>query len=313
MAITLNDNQFFTGLSNLALFIRVYATNTSTKVKSFVDNFATETLANGDTKLFPFADLPNVGDYSEESTLLRVTKNPVKEEDIKITEKKVISASYNQYILDMAFTNDSGMNMFIGYIIGLMESAKDSYIYNTIITDLFGREYTGTRLIEVDQLQISPQDTAEEINAKKLYNAKEIQLKIEDTINNMGVFSNKYNASGYKQALDVKDLRLIICNPYHNQQIIDLFAELLRSDYIENSYEKPEKIVIPSISIPSGQENVVGWIMHKNAYQWFYKFIVALAFFDSSNLNTNRFLHFWFGKGFLNTLPAVKIVVKNKV
>lgn len=313
MAITLNDNQFFTGLSNLALFIRVYATNTSTKVKSFVDNFATETLANGDTKLFPFADLPNVGDYSEESTLLRVTKNPVKEEDIKITEKKVISASYNQYILDMAFTNDSGMNMFIGYIIGLMESAKDSYIYDTIITDLFGREYTGTRLIEVDQLQISPQDTAEEINAKKLYNAKEIQLKIEDTINNMGVFSNKYNASGYKQALDVKDLRLIICNPYHNQQIIDLFAELLRSDYIENSYEKPEKIVIPSISIPSGQENVVGWIMHKNAYQWFYKFIVALAFFDSSNLNTNRFLHFWFGKGFLNTLPAVKIVVKNKV
>lgn len=313
MAITLNDNQFFTGLSNLALFIRVYATNTSTKVKSFVDNFATETLANGDTKLFPFADLPNVGDYSEESTLLRVTKNPVKEEDIKITEKKVISASYNQYILDMAFTNDSGMNMFIGYIIGLMESAKDSYIYDTIITDLFGREYTGTRLIEVDQLQISPQDTAEEINAKKLYNAKEIQLKIEDTINNMGVFSNKYNASGYKQALDVKDLRLIICNPYHNQQIIDLFAELLRSDYIENSYEKPEKIVIPSISIPTGQENVVGWIMHKNAYQWFYKFIVALAFFDSSNLNTNRFLHFWFGKGFLNTLPAVKIVVKNKV
>lgn len=313
MAITLNDNQFFTGLSNLALFIRVYATNTSTKVKSFVDNFATETLANGDTKLFPFADLPNVGDYSEESTLLRVTKNPVKEEDIKITEKKVISASYNQYILDMAFTNDSGMNMFIGYIIGLMESAKDSYIYDTIITDLFGREYTGTRLIEVDQLQISPTDTAEEINAKKLYNAKEIQLKIEDTINNMGVFSNKYNASGYKQALDVKDLRLIICNPYHNQQIIDLFAELLRSDYIENSYEKPEKIVIPSISIPSGQENVVGWIMHKNAYQWFYKFIVALAFFDSSNLNTNRFLHFWFGKGFLNTLPAVKIVVKNKV
>lgn len=313
MPITLNDNQFFTGLSNLALFIRVYATNTSTKVKSFVDNFATETLANGDTKLFPFADLPNVGDYSEESTLLRVTKNTVKEENIKITEKKVISASYNQYILDMAFTNDSGMNMFIGYIIGLMESAKDSYIYDTIITDLFGREYTGTRLIEVDQLQILPADTAEEINAKKLYNAKEIQLKIEDTINNMGVFSNKYNESGYKQALDVKDLRLVICNPYHNQQIIDLFAELLRSDYIENSYEKPEKIVIPSISIPSGQEKVVGWIMHKNAYQWFYKFIVALAFFDSSNLNTNRFLHFWFGKGFLNTLPAVKIVVKNKV
>lgn len=311
MAITLNDNQFFTGLSNLALFIRVYATNTSTKVKSFVDNFATETLANGDTKLFPFADLPNVGDYSEESTLLKVTKNRVKEEDIKITEKKVISSSYNQYILDMAFTNDSGMNMFIGYIIGLMESAKDSYMYDTIITDLFGKEYSGTQLIEIDQLSISQTDTAEEINAKKLYNAKEIQLKIEDTINNMGVFTSKYNKTGYKEALDVTDLRLIICNPYHNQQIIDLFAELLRSDYIEKSYEKPEKIVIPSISIPNGQEKVIGWIMHKNAYQWFYKFTVALAFFDSSNLTTNRFLHFWFGKGFLDTLPAVKLVVKN--
>jgi len=40
MAITLTDNDFFSGLSNLALFMRLYATNTSRKPSNFIESFA---------------------------------------------------------------------------------------------------------------------------------------------------------------------------------------------------------------------------------------------------------------------------------
>lgn len=38
MPIVLTDNDFFTGLSNLALFMRLYATNTSSAPEKFVDS-----------------------------------------------------------------------------------------------------------------------------------------------------------------------------------------------------------------------------------------------------------------------------------
>ena len=73
-AIVLTDNEFFTGLTNLALFMRLYATNTSDAPETFVDSFMTETLGSGNTKIFPWSDLPAVGDYSGTSTLLTVKK-----------------------------------------------------------------------------------------------------------------------------------------------------------------------------------------------------------------------------------------------
>ena len=52
MAITLTDNEFFTGLSNLALVVKLYATNTSDTPQKFVDSFTTDVLEYGNQKLF---------------------------------------------------------------------------------------------------------------------------------------------------------------------------------------------------------------------------------------------------------------------
>lgn len=308
--IVLTDNEFFTGLSNLALFMRLYATNTSSVAEKFVESFMTDTLASGNTKVFPWADLPTVSDYKETSSLLTVTKVNAGEEYIQITERKVIKSSYSKYILDMAFTSESGMNEFIGYLLGQMESAKVDHLYNVIINDLFTKVYSGTQLVEVNQYDTSNATSFSEINAGDLINQKAISKAVELTVNNIGVYSTSYNSLGNKEALDVQDMKFVFCEPYHTENIINLFATLLKSDVIEKSFAKPTMYTVPQIKIPSGKNLVIGWLMHKYAYQMFYKFVFMGSFFDVSNLVINNFLHFWYGKGWLENLPRVGFTAK---
>lgn len=310
MALTLSDNQFFTGLVNLALFMKLYATNTSAEPDKFVNSFATETLAYGDTKLFPFSNLPSVTDYSESTSLLNVTKVDVNEEKLSVSVKKVIKSSYPQYILEMAFTDASGMNNFVGYILGQMYSAKTDYLYDMIRDDLYAKTYktTNKQTHEVALINTSGISDTVELNNAETINQKRIALAIQNDIDNITVFNTQYNDKGYKQALDVKDLRLVINAGYDNEQVVNLFASLLRSDYVEKSFHKPEKLKIPTIKVPSGSEIVIGWIMHRYHYQFFYKFVHMGSFFDTSNLSVNSFLHFWIGKGHIDNLPAVKLI-----
>ncbi len=313
MAIILNDNQFFTGLSNLALFMRLYATNTSSAPERFVESFMTETLGAGDTKIFPWSDLPTVTDYSADSSLLTVTKVKAGEEYLQVSERKVIKSSYNKYILDMAFTDESGMNEFVGYLLGQMESAKTDYLYQEIIKDLFAKTFAGTNQnVSIPQYDLSTATTFTDLNNGELLNQKAIAKTVELNTKNIEVFNTGYNGLGNKEALDVRDMKFIFLEPYHTESLINLYATLLKSDVIVNSFSKPEMYTIPQIKIPVGQSAVIGWLLHKYAYQMFYKFTFMGNFFDVSNLTINNFLHFWFGKGWLENLPAVKFTAETK-
>lgn len=311
-AIVLTDNEFFTGLTNLALFMRLYATNTSDAPETFVDSFMTETLGSGNTKIFPWAGLPTVGDYSGTSTLLTVKKVATGEEYLQVTEKKVIESSYNRYILDMAFTSESGMNEFIGYILGQMESAKTDHLYGVVIADLFAKALTGSQLRTVDQYDLSKAATFSDLNAGQLINQKNITEAVQLTLDNIRIYSTKYNKLGNKQALSVSDMKFIFVDPYKTENIINLFASLLKSDVITDKFHKPAMYEIPTDAVPVSGSTVIGWIMHKYAYQLFYKFVFTGSFFDVSNLTVNNFLHFWYGKGWLENLPIVKLTAETK-
>lgn len=315
MAIVLNDNEFFTGLTNLALFIRLYATNTSEMVGGFIKSFSTDTLANGDRKLFPYSDLPEVQDYSETSSLLTVTKVDTGEEEIVISEKKVIPSSYSSRILSMAFTSESGMNEFIGYILGQMESARDKYIFEGTITDLYAKTFSGDmQNKDVDFYNLSDISTLTELNSGQLVNNKNLAMAMQMITRNMQIYSDKYNSLGLQSAVKLSDLKFVFAEPYHSDNLMNLYATLLKSDVIKDSFDMPKMITIPELAIPTTpatNPNVIGWVMHKYAYQWFYKFVFMGSFFDMSNLVINNFLHFWYGKGWVDFLPVAKLTKKN--
>lgn len=318
MAITLTDNEFFSGLTNLALFMRIYATNTSKKADDFVESFMTDVLERGNQKLYPYADLPSVGDYSATSSLLTVTKPTVGEERIVVDQKKVIKSSYSAYILDAAFTSEYGMNDFIGYLLGQMESAKTAYLYDVIINDIFTKSFgagsgaQANQLHQVDQIALTGLTTLADINGAKSYNAKELAQAMQEDIQNIQVYNTGYNFKGLKEAVDWKELRVVLRAKYRNAEVMEVMASLLNSDVLDRDYEKPEVLIVPEIKVPENRDLEIGWIMHKAFYQMFYKFVVNTSFFDASNLCVNNFLHFWYGKGFVEALPCVKIV-KNEI
>ena len=318
MAITLTDNEFFSGLTNLALFMRIYATNTSKKADDFVESFMTDVLERGNQKLYPYADLPSVGDYSATSSLLTVTKPTVGEERILVDQKKVIKSSYSAYILDAAFTSEYGMNDFIGYLLGQMESAKTAYLYDVIINDIFSKSFgagsgaQANQLHQVDQISLTGLTTLADINGAKSYNAKELAQAMQEDIQNIQVYNTGYNFKGLKEAVDWKDLRIVLRAKYRNAEVMEVMASLFNSDVLDRDYDKPEVLIVPEIKVPDGRNSEIGWIMHKAFYQMFYKFVVNTSFFDASNLCVNNFLHFWYGKGFVEALPCAKLV-KNDI
>lgn len=319
MAIVLNSNSYYSGLTNLALFIKMYELESISKSDSLINSFLTETLSYGDQKVFRTLPLPEVQNYSKQSSLLsdytaKITIDNVDynviENAIKVDKFKLVPSSYTREILRMAVTDADGANTFISHVLHNMDAAKVDYLYDEIINKLFTNVYNATETIHIFNTESAT--SVEELDTMEKLNQKYITLGLQKILDNMQVFStsyNKYGQYGLKQAVTLDDLRFVICQPYKNEGVINLMAELLRSDLITESMPKPDTITIPELKIPAGNTNVVGFIMHKKYIQLFYNLVFMGAFFDPNTLRINNFLHFWYGLGQVDQLPAVKVIV----
>lgn len=320
MPITLNNNEYYTGLTNLALYITMYRTNSSDATQSVIEKFTTESLAYGDTKVFRAVPFPKVSDYSKTSSLLgdhtpsftpkgeSSEKNFV-EETISVNNKKLIKNSYSIQNLKLAITSDYGANEFISIVLGNIEAAKNDFLYDLIINKLYDANYgksVDVTLLDTSQFTTTPS----EMQAAETINAKRLALAIQKEVDGLTHFSTEYNKYGLKQAVNLSDLRLVVFQPYKNQAVVDLFAELLNSNYINENFPRPELITIPqnkATGATNYNENAVCKLMHKASLQIFYKLVFMGDFFDPSTLRVNNFLHFWFGIGQVEQLPSCEI------
>lgn len=322
MDIVLNANEYYTGLVNFILFMRLYATNTSRKQKSITDVFCTETLEYGDQKAFPFAELPAVEDYSLTSSLL--TDKPIKysQEFIGDPIKKKISLSRIEPFARMAMMNSSGMATFFAYILGLMESAKENYLYTEILKDLLSWTPTvsaGKEMIQyIELIDSSKETTPTEINAAELINQKRIALQWQKILDDFSIFTDVFldidnvtNGTNFKSAVRPEDLIFIGNGKYLNEEVVNIMAELLKSELISKDFRRPQTIKIPQRTMDAnGQNMCIGFVVHKYWYQWFYHFLFMGGFFDPDTVRDKRVLHFWYSKGRLSNLPAVKLTAQ---
>lgn len=317
MAIQLTDNEFYTGLTNLALFVKVYGVTNNTKVDQFVNAFRSEPLAYGDTKVFRSLPIPEVGEYSTTSSLLQVNipkftnkltnqDENVAEESITVNQFKLIKSTYTRTMLELAVTGESGVNDFITQVINNMNAAKSDYLFNAILDALLDAPMY-TESVTLDEPSVDA--TQQEATAISLENNKKISLAIQKIIDGMQIYSDTFNRIGLKQATPLSDLRLIVLQPYKNKAVVDLFAELLNSPIISENFPRPEMLTIPELALTNKQpDDTICFILHKEFLQIFDKLNISGNFYDSSNLCVNNFLHFWCGIGYLDQLPAVKIV-----
>ena len=318
--VTLNDNEYYTGLVNFILFMRLYATNTSKRQKNIVDELCTETLTYGDRKVYPFAELPSVGDYSLTSSLL--TDAPIKYTEEFIGGdpiKKKISLSTIEPFANMAMMNSGGVKSFFAYIVGLMDSAKYDYLYNEIMTDLLKwtpTNSTGKSMVQTFNLiDTSDMTSATEIEAAGRINMERMEAQLQKTYDDLSIFSDIFidvdNKGGtptnFKTAVEKKDLILIANAKFVNDKVIDWLSQLLKSDLIDKNFTHPMSIKIPQKTFDDNSVSNMAFIVcHRNWYQWFYRFFFTGSFYDVDTVRLKRVMHFWYNKGRLKNLPAVK-------
>ena len=320
-SIVLTPNEYYTGLVNFILFMRLYATNTSNRQKNIVDVFASETLEFGDQKVFPFAEIPKVEDYSLTSSLL--TDKPIKyaEEFIGDPIRKKISLSRIEPFLKMGMMGASGLQTFSGYILGLMESAKEDYLYGEIMSDLINWTPTISTNKEmakkVDLLPTEGVTDAEKLNAIELQNQKRIEKAWQKTFDDFSIYSDVFldvdNAitgkeTNFKSAVNLEDLIFIGNAEYLNDRVVNLMATLLKSDVIDSAFKRPVCLKVPQRTFDDlNASSTIGFVAHKYWYQWFYHFVFMGSFFDIDTVRIKNVLHFWYSKGKLKNLPASKL------
>lgn len=319
-AVVLTNNEYYAGLTNLALYIAMYDTVSSGKVSSIINTFKTESLDYGDTKIFRSLPLPEVSDYSKTTSLLENNQASITydgndynviEDTVSVNFKKLIKSTYNRQMLTLAVKSEYGVGEFIATVIRNIVAAKDDFIFDELIDLLYDTTYADTEEIEI--LDLSGETAPTEIKAGRTLNQETLALGIQKLIDDMQMFNTKYNKYGLKQAVRLEDLRMVIFQPYKNEQVVHLFSELLNSKYINENFPKPELVTIPeekASTMTHYDGDVVGIICHKAFVQLFDKLYFMGDFFDMSNLNVNNFLHFWYGLGTVPQLPNCKIKIK---
>ena len=318
----LNDNMYYTGLTNLALFIDMFATNKSNRTKTLIDEFTSEPVSYGDTKIFRSLPWPEISDYSPNSSLLE-NNTPsftprgesesveVYEETISIEHYKLIKNTMFREVVKFAVTNEYGANQFVATVLSNIEAAKNDFLYDTIINELYSMDSYAEE--EVELIDLSEVTQPSEIEAGTILNQKAISLAIQKVIDGMTHYTDLYNAPGLKQSVDLSDLRLVVFQPYKNKAVVDLYAELLNSGVINENFPRPTMVTIPEIKAKqcdNYDSKVVGLIMHKKALQLFFGLVYMGEFFDPSVLRINNFLHFWYGLGSINQVPICRIKIK---
>lgn len=320
--ITLNSNEYFSGLENFIVFMRMYATNTSKREQRLVDVFCTDTLSFGDQKVFPFAELPKVGDYSTTSSLLSDASIKYNEEFIGDPIKKKIPLTTIEAYLKMAMINATGMGNFMGYVYGLMDSAKYDYLFWEIMKDLISWTPTnsaGKKMVQTIELyDTSKATTAVEENAQELLNQKKIEQLWQKSFDDFSLFTDLFidinNKTGttdetnFKTALNLEDLIFIGNAKYLNERVVNLMATMLRSGEIDKNFRHPDTLKVPQLVFDNNNaSNCIGFVAHKYWYQWFYHFTFMGSFFDPDTVRLKRILHFWYSKGRLKNLPAMRL------
>lgn len=321
--ITLNNNEFYTGLANMITVVRTFATNTSNKQRDIVESFATETLYFGDTKAYWFASIPKVEDYNPTSSLLTPKPTTFNEEFISGIIKKKIPLTTVEPFIRQVMLSESDVQFFTAYLNGLMSSAKDKYLYDEIMSDILNWTPTVTSADKEMKSSIELIDTASaksvnELLAIETRNQNVITKGWQKIFDDFQIFTDVFidvdNKKGtedethFETALKLSDLVFIGNAKYLNDQVVDQMATLLNSSVIDKNFQSPPVLKIPERTMSKyNADKCVGFVAHKKWYQWYYNFNFTGAFLDIDNLNLKRVMHFWYTKGVLKNLPVLRL------
>lgn len=306
--ITLNVNKFLGALTNLITYVEV-ADVLKLDTLKLNKMCKKNDIKYGDGKVIRSADIPSVSNMPVSSTLLTSVLPNVNEEYISLSAFKTIQLTINKYLMRGAFLNEYELSDFTSYLLKTMRAAKQAHIFSELVnlidnyTPVNAEQtitinmFDTTGLLDPMQLQM-----AETYNTNSFIKAL---LKAQTKINTP---YDKFNDNSQGEIIANEDMNLIATDELGNNLLVDTFAKLFNSGKIQEQFKFGDSVVLPKDLFTQLGNSFLGYLAHKDKFQYGYAFEVATEFFDPSTLNTNNWLHFAYYIGSVKAYPCIKFV-----
>lgn len=273
----LTDNEYFAGLTEVACYMSMEKDlNDFSAFSNFNEIWKEEDLNFGGYKIRTHVMLPEIKNYQEESTLLKVTKPTVQQVSYTFNHKKMIPISYSQELLRASFLNADGINSFVSYVMQQVNNACQVFIFEEIIKVCLNGS--------PDILQILEDNSVDFSESKINMNARRIAGAVKTL--------------AFNKETPITDV-VIVCTP----------TAYARNFSNYELYTNPINTRIEVIAHEELNDDII-YIIPKQHIVFFYALSFSGSFFDPSNLMVNNFIHFWSCIDTDNNYKKLKIVKK---
>lgn len=256
----MSDNEYFAGLTEVACYMSMEKDlNDFSAFSKFNEIWKEDDLTFGGYKLRTHVKLPELKDYQEESTLLKVTKPEIEQASYTFNYKKMVPISYSQELLRASFLNGDGINAFVSYVMTQVNNACQVFIYDEIINVCLGGS--------AKRLQILEDNSSDFTEAKINMNARRI--------------AGAVRSMAFNKETPITDT-VILCTPTayaRNFSNYELYTDPINT--------RVEVIVHEELN-----DDII-YVIPKQNIVFFYTLNFSGSFFDPSNLMINNFVHFW--------------------
>lgn len=256
----LTDNEYFSGLTELACYMSMEKDlNDFSAFSNFNEIWKEEDLNFGGYKIRTHVNLPEIKDYQEESTLLKVTKPTIEQIEYTFNHKKMVPISYSQELLRASFLNGDGINAFVSYVMQQVNNACQVFIYEELIKTCLNGSATSLQILE---------DTSKDFSESKInMNARRIAGAVKTL--------------AFNKETPITDV-VIVCTP----------TAYARNFSNYELYTNPINTRIEVVSHEQLSDDII-YVIPKQHIVYFYALNFSGSFFDPSNLMVNNFVHFW--------------------
>ena len=263
----------------------------------------------GSGKVIRSADIPTVTNMPTVSTLLTTVTPTVDEQYLPVTKMKTVQLTINEYLLRGAFLNEFELNDFVSELRKMMRAAKEAYIYSELVALIDGYTPTNTE----QTVTVTMFDTAGLLDPAQLqmaltYNTNQLIKAMNKVRIKMQTPYDKFNDLSFTELVSPSEMNMIITDETYGDVLVDTFAKLFNSDKLNDVTKFGKVVEIPIDLLTTLGNTFIGYLAHKDKFQYGYVFEVATSFFDGSTLNINNWLHFAYYIDIVKACPCVKFV-----
>lgn len=221
MAITLNQNEIFSSLSNMIIGQFVFTDNIAGNYDSLVNRARVDGSLYGDTYLYYATDASKsykfVPDSDEQLNVLKThrPKAPA-EQKIVLDDFRQIAMTIDNYFSKRAFTTEGAFAQFNSTLLQWLRDTKaiiDSTEYNAYIGTVSSALGKQTQIVTI------PEGTGEEAN--RLF-AQAIAEKVANVLTELKDVNKDYNDLGFYRSYNPDDL-IVVWNA-------DFYNKILKTD-----------------------------------------------------------------------------------